>query len=161
LGIDSNEENLARFRAAREARGGSTTNADTTPGLRGRNEITVTQTGPEVSTDPLSYLQEALRPPAEGEKQIQGTLVRLECDAKGILFVIQVADRIIKLRSKNFENVQITAFTNDAGTEITCGPRKPANPVVVCYQPTSDLKAKHYGEMRSLEFVPKDFKLKS
>ena len=160
-GIVSNEENLARFRADREARRGSTPNADTTPGLLGRNEVTVTQTGPEVSTDPFSYLQEALRPPAEGEKQIQGTLLRLECDAKGILFVIQLSDRIIKLRSRTFENVQITAFTNDAGTEITCGPRKPANPVVVCYQPTNDPKAKHDGEMRSLEFVPKDFKLKS
>ena len=160
-GIVSNEENLARYRAAREARVASTASSDQTPGSRRRNEVIVEQTGPQVSTDPFSYLQEALRPPAEGEKQIQGTLLRLECDAKGILFVIQLADRIIKLRSKTFENVQITAFTNDAGTEITCGPRKPANPVVVCYQPTSDLKAKHDGEMRSLEFVPKDFKLKS
>ena len=70
-GIVINEENLARYHAAREARSSSTAKEGTTPGLRGENEVTVSMTGPEVVTDPFSYLQEALRPPAEGEKQIR------------------------------------------------------------------------------------------
>jgi hypothetical protein len=110
-------------------------------------------------TDPLSYLQDALRQPAAGEKQVQGTLLRLECDAKGITFIVQLADRVIKLRTSKFEDLRITAFTADAGSEISCGPRKPANPVVVCYVPTTDLRARYDGDLRSVEFVPNDFKL--
>ena len=76
----------------------------------------------EIPLDPFAYLQEALRLPATGEKQVQGVLLRLDCDAKGIFFVVQLADRVIKLRTSKFENIQITAFTSDAGAEITCGP---------------------------------------
>lgn len=56
---------------------------------------------------------------------------------------------------------QIRAFTADAGSEISCGLRKPANPVVICYVPTTDLKARYDGHLRSVEFVPNDFKLQS
>jgi len=161
-GIAAQEENLARYRAATEGRNSSTGGSDTTPRLRRRSGASGTEevSGVEVDTDPLSSLQEALRLPLEGEKQIQGILLRLDCDAKGILFVIQAGDRVIKVRTSRFENIQITSFTNDAGSEINCGPRKTLNPVVVCYQPVSDPKAKYDGELRSLEFVPNEFKLK-
>ena len=128
---------------------------------RGEENVITAEQEVEVSTDPFSYLQEALREPGPGEKQVLGTLLRLECDAKGIMFVVQLADRLIKLRTSKFEGIQITAFSSDAGTEITCGPRKPQNAVVVCYVPATDPKAKYEGELRSVEFVPKDFKLKS
>jgi len=136
------EEKLARYRAAKEARG----NAPNTD---------------EILNDVVGGLNEALRQPAAGEKQVQGTLLRLECDAKGIMFVVQLADRVIKLRTSKFENIRITAFTADAGSEITCGPRKPVNPVVICYVPTTDPKARYDGDLRSVEFVPSDFKLQS
>ena len=136
------EEKLARYRASKEARG----NAPNTD---------------EILNDVVGGLNEALRQPAAGEKQVQGTLLRLECDAKGIMFVVQLADRVIKLRTSKFENIRITAFTADAGSEITCGPRKPVNPVVICYVPTTDPKARYDGDLRSVEFVPSDFKLQS
>ncbi|MFZ0063965.1 MAG: tetratricopeptide repeat protein [Pyrinomonadaceae bacterium] len=136
------EEKLARHRAAKEARGNAP-NKD------------------EILNDVVGGLNEALRQPAAGEKQVQGTLLRLECDAKGIMFVVQLADRVIKLRTSKFENIRITAFTADAGSEITCGPRKPVNPVVICYVPTTDPKARYDGDLRSVEFVPSDFKLQS
>jgi hypothetical protein len=37
--------------------------------------------------------------------------------------------------------------------------RKPENAVVVSYLPGNDLRAKTEGTIRSLEFVPNDFKL--
>src|SRR5687768_14023188 len=39
--------------------------------------------------DPSFYLRDVLRKPAAGETQLQATLLRLECDAKGIVFVVQ------------------------------------------------------------------------
>jgi predicted Zn-dependent protease len=146
--LASREEQQARYEALRNSAG-----ASGPPRLR---ESTVV----EAPTDPASFLRAALRKPGDGEKQIQGTLVRIECDAKGITFIVKLDDRMLKLRSASFDNIQIVAFTTDVSGEITCGPRKPENPVVICYTPTTDPKAKFDGTMKSIEFVPKDFSLK-
>ena len=116
----------------------------------------------EVKIDPYSYLQEALRKPDKGEKQVLGVLTRIDCDARsGITFVIKVGDRTLRLRTDRFENVQITTFTPDVAGDITCGIRKPENLVVMCYVPIKAPRAKAGGTAKSLEFVPRDFKLKS
>ena len=52
------------------------------------------------------------------------------------------------------------SFSEDAGNEITCGLRKTQNNVVVAYVPLTDPRAKVDGVLKSLEFVPPDFKLK-
>jgi tetratricopeptide (TPR) repeat protein len=150
------EEEEARFKAMQDsvsAAGGS-----------GAPRLTINGTATDVERnvppDPSSYLREALRKPSDGEKRVQGSLVRIECDAKGITFVLKVDDRLVKLRTDRFENVQIVAFTTEVGGEITCGPRKPENLVVVCYVPNTDVRARFEGTIESIEFVPKDFKLK-
>lgn len=127
----------------------------------GNNSPMIVESGalvPEVK-DPAHYLREALRKPAEGETQVEGTLVRLDCDAKGITFVVKVGERLLRLHAESFEQLDITTFSSDVAGEITCGPRKPENTVVVCYVPASDAR-KVDGTIKSLEFVPQDFKLK-
>jgi len=78
-----------------------------------------------------------LRQPGDGEKRLQGSLVRIECDAKGITFVVKVDDRLIKLHTDRFDNVQIVAFTTEVNGEISCGPRKPENAIVIAMFPTA------------------------
>ena len=148
--ISTIQEQYEKFRAARNQQAGEQ------PILK---ESVVTIDAPE-ARDPMFYLREALRKPADGETQIEGMLVRIDCDAKGIIFVVKVADSLLRLRAKSFEEMDITTFSPDVGGEITCGPRKPENLVVICYVPNADAKAKTDGTIRSLEFVPKDFKLK-
>ncbi|HEV7397717.1 MAG TPA: tetratricopeptide repeat protein, partial [Pyrinomonadaceae bacterium] len=114
-----------------------------------------------IQPDPSTLLREALRTPGEGEKQVQAVLVRIDCDAKGIIFTVKVEDRQIRLRADKFQNVSMVAFSSDAGQEITCGPRKPEATVVVCYLPAEDNRARVDGIIKSIEFVPKDFKLKA
>src|SRR6266480_702962 len=130
-------------------------------------------------SDPSAYLQEVLRKPAAGETQLQATLVRIDCDKKAITFTIKTGDRLLRLRTDSFDHVEITTYSPDVAGDITCGPRKPENMVVVCFVPSTDTKAsdtrarpntaraksadtaaKPEGTIRSLEFVPKDFKLK-
>jgi tetratricopeptide (TPR) repeat protein len=146
------EQQLERYKSAREE---ARKKQSSTTGL------TVVSTGdaPAAVLDPSSYLREALRSPETDEKQIQGLLLRVECDAKGISFFIQAGSATLKLRAAKFEDISIVAFTNDAGGEITCGQRKPPDAVVVCYVPTTDQRLKVDGKLTSLEFVPKDFKL--
>jgi len=110
--------------------------------------------------DPSSYLRDALRTPQAGETQAQGKLVRIDCDQKGITFVVKLADRQIKLRTSSFQSVDMTSFSADSGGQISCGPRKLENNVVVSYVATTDSRLKVDGVAKSLEFVPPDFKLK-
>lgn len=153
--LSSREEQMARFEEMKKS---AETNGLGPPRLT-RREATGQDPAAQ-PVDPYSYLEEALRKPGEGETQIQGTLIRLDCDAKGITFAVKLEDRLLRLHTDRFENMTITAYTTDAGGEITCGPRKPENPVVVCYVPTGNARAKTDGVIKSLEFVPKEFKLK-
>ena len=111
--------------------------------------------------DPSAALRESLRSPAAGETQALGQLTRIDCDARGITFTVRISGRLLKLKTDNFAHVQIVTFSEDAQGEITCGPRKPENGVVVCYLPETSASAKSNGVIKSLEFVPPDFKLKA
>ena len=150
------DERKARFEAMRNA----ASTDDRGPRLSRPAGATEAPLVAELS-DPFANLREALRKPNDGEKRVQGTLIRIDCDAKGITFIVKVDDRLLKLRTDRFESMQIVAFTSEAGREINCGPRKPENAVVMCYVPATDARAKVDGTAKSLEFVPKDFKLKS
>jgi predicted Zn-dependent protease len=110
--------------------------------------------------DPAAVLRESLRKPAAGEKQIQGTLTRIDCDAKGITFIVKIADRLLKLSTDSFQRVNIVTFSKDTRGEITCGPRKPESNVVVAYIPSTAPRSKVDGVIKSVEFVPRDFTLK-
>jgi len=116
---------------------------------------------PVVETfDPAEALRSSLRKPATGETQAQGALTRIDCDAKGIIFVVKINERLFKLHTDRFEHLEIVSFSEDAGNQITCGPRKPENNVVVAYVPATDARAKIDGSLKSVEFVPPDFQLK-
>jgi tetratricopeptide (TPR) repeat protein len=149
--IASIEEQEASFRDARQRSSSERPVLMTTR----QNENT-----DALPADPSSYLRDALRKPQAGETQVQGRLVRIDCDQKGMTFVVRIEDRMIKLRSTSFESVDMTSFSADSGGEITCGPRKPENNVVVSYVASSDSRLKVDGVAKSLEFVPPDFKLK-
>jgi len=101
-----------------------------------------------------------LRAPGAGETQLQATLLRIECDAKGITFVVQTAGGLLRLRTPTFDDVEITTYDTSVKGEITCGERKPANGVIVDYVPNTDKRIKADGIIKSIEFVPADFKLK-
>lgn len=139
------EEQLARIHAASEVR---------SSGLRSSTADAV-----EYSYDPAAVLRESLRRPAAGEAQAQGTLARVDCDSKGITFTVKVNGKILRLRTDSFRNVGLRSFSEDAGRELTCGPRKPQNNVIVAYLPLTDTHAKIDGTAKSFEFVPPDFKL--
>lgn len=148
--IASIEEQIARFRAAgNEQRVGS-------PGRAWLQETEIIE-----NPDPSSLLREALRKPRAGEMQVQGILARIDCDAKGIVFIVKVGNRLLRVKTDSFANMNITSFAASAGGEITCGLRKPEDDVVVNYVPAADARAKIDGVAKSIEFVPNDFKLKT
>jgi tetratricopeptide (TPR) repeat protein len=119
-----------------------------------------TTPAPQPASDPSAYLREVLRPVAEGETQLQGTLLRIECEGKLIVFLVKVGDQTLRLRAGSFDDVEITTYNPEVKGDITCGPRKMEESVVVCFKPITDKRLKADGTIASLEFVPKDFRLK-
>jgi hypothetical protein len=126
------------------------------------NDIVVTQTvNTSVSSDPSSYLRDVLRKPGDGEKQLQAILLRIDCDGKNIFFVVKAGEQTLRLRTNSFEDMEITTYDPKVQGEITCGVRKPENAVLVCFVPQLDKRLKTDGVIKSIEFVPADFKLES
>ena len=116
---------------------------------------------PSPPPDPSSYLREALRQPKAGETQVQGTLLRIECDAKGMVFVVQAEATLLRLRATGgVSDIELTTYDPSIRGNIGCGERKPANAVVIAYVVNADAKLKINGTLKSIEFVPSDFKLK-
>ena len=109
--------------------------------------------------DPSAELRDALRIPDSGETQVQGILQSIECEQGGLVFVVKTKDRLLRLRVETFQQVRRVTYTSDVRGSLTCGVRQPANPVVVCYVPGVDKRAKVDGVLDSVEFVPADFNL--
>jgi tetratricopeptide (TPR) repeat protein len=153
--IIANEGQVARLSAFNQ---NPTGNANS----MGPSKTSETSPPPPVvdGTDPSWYLREALRQPEAGETHTQGTLLRIECDARGVTFVVQVGDKTLRLKNRDFDAISITTYTQDATGEIDCSTKKADSNVVIAYVPSADAKAKFDGEIRAVEFVPKDFKLK-
>jgi tetratricopeptide (TPR) repeat protein len=129
-------------------------------GFSGAVQDATTSTRPDPN-DPSSYLREVLRPPAPDEKQLQATLVRVDCEAKGPVFVFQTEEGLLRLRADGFEQIELTTYSPEVKGDLSCGLRRPENLVVLCYVASTDKRSKTDGTVRSIEFVPKDFQLKS
>jgi Tfp pilus assembly protein PilF len=165
--LQTMEENNARYEEAKKF---AAANSNRVPGLVTVSSDPVGAPVPSAGSPPTitpappsdasSYLREVLRAPGAGETQIQATLLRIECDAKGIFFVVQTASGVLRLRTASFDEIEITTYDTSVKGDITCGERKPANSVVVDYLPTPDKRLKTDGVIKSIEFVPADFKLK-
>jgi tetratricopeptide (TPR) repeat protein len=152
--LNAFEKQLAEFEAASKAAEARRESDTSKPG------IIVIETTPAAPSDPSAYLREVLRAPAAGETQLQAKLIRIECDAKGMIFVVQTATGELRLKARSFDDIELTTYSPDVKGEIGCGPRKPENVVVVCYLPNSDKRLKVDGVLKSIEFVPANFKLK-
>ena len=152
--IKSYEDRIAEYKARPTSE----------PGLQKQSEAAVGAETVQPEMTPADYLREALRPVETGEERIQGLFIKLDCDSKGTAyFVVQAGDRLYRIRATSMERVQMIAYTPDAGSEVSCGPRKIQNNVVLTYRPSKDakdLKAKIDGDAIAVELVPKDFVLK-
>jgi tetratricopeptide (TPR) repeat protein len=153
--LKSYEDRMSQMNAARS--GGSDVTIVEEPRRNNANEK---EDAPMSMNDAL---REHLRPLEAGEQHIQGTFLKLDCDSKGVAyFNIQAADRLYRIRAAVLQRVQLTAYTPTTGN-VSCGPRKDPENVVITFRPTADpkdAKAKVDGDAIAVELVPKDFSLK-
>lgn len=171
--IRNYREQVARLKAARDEAGGAGAEvavAEGPPRLVKREDL---DEEPErrpgdrgKSPDQLAEeammeaIRGALRRPEAGEARALGLLTHIECDAKGVTFVVRAGARALRLTSRDFNDLRLMAFTPEAGDSLTCGPRRKATPVVVTYRAAAAVaRARTDGAAVALEFVPANFKL--
>jgi len=118
----------------------------------------IEDTPPDEDLTP-STLDDVLRMPEPGERQLQGELLHVECHSDGLVFVVKTTAGLLRLKSADFSSVQLTTFDTRVRGHLSCGTVKPQNSVVVCYLPEKDRKASTDGVLRSIQFVPVDFHL--
>jgi len=130
--------------------------------LKNRPQVSVVaeETVITQSSDPSSSLREVLKKPRDGETQILAKLVKIECEVRNVIvFVVQTPSGLLRLRTNSFTGINIVTYTSEVTGDISCGPRKPVNAVVINYISNTDKRSKSDGILKSVEFVPSDFKL--
>jgi tetratricopeptide (TPR) repeat protein len=128
---------------------------------RGRGNGVAESQDMEITLDPVAELEEALRKPAAGEHRVVGNLIRIDCGPKTIVFTIQVGESLMKVQTESFKEMSFRTFTQTTRGEITCGVRKNSEPVVVTYRRVGESRTPAAGTAITMEFVPKEFRLKA
>jgi tetratricopeptide (TPR) repeat protein len=96
-----------------------------------------------------------LRRLAEGEKQVEGLLVDIDCTGTQMTLSIKVEETVLILRASSAESVQFVSFTPGVSGKLTCGPQKTPSQVRVIYRPLPPAsgKVKIVGEPVRVEFL--------
>jgi hypothetical protein len=162
LSVKNVPQKTGSQRSARRRKRRATAPAANSNASTSAPQPTQTPTRLPTSQGPLSQISYELpiKQPRAGEERMQGLLMRVDCESRGVTFIVGVGDRQLKLRTSNLNLVKFTTYTPEVSGEVTCGARKPANNTVIIYRPAKDASSRFNGELVSVEFVPKDFKLK-
>jgi tetratricopeptide (TPR) repeat protein len=150
--IDMSQETEARFKEGRAGDPSAPGMIIIGPGSDGQV--------PSAEEAYAAALEQILPKPKEGEVRVRGQLIKIDCGSNGVTLVMQTDGRPLSLGTTDFEGVQFTSFNPGMGGQISCGQRKPIDEVVVVYRTSKVAKLKVEGEVLSVTFVPKDFKLK-
>jgi predicted Zn-dependent protease len=106
----------------------------------------------------LESINQGLRRPLNDEIRVLGYLIKVECRADGVEYFVKVGEKILKLASKNFENLILVSFAREMNNvQLGCESIKNETFAVVTYQPSKNA-LRTEGEVLSIEFVPQNFK---
>ncbi|MEQ1644880.1 MAG: hypothetical protein ABL959_15635, partial [Pyrinomonadaceae bacterium] len=110
----------------------------------------------------MSAIRDSLRKPSDGEKREIGFVDRVECTGKSYVFHLRTTAKTYKLSTDDPRKLIFKIFAPDlAGIRMECGAKAVEYPVVFVFNEKLDLKGGGGGEIISLEFVPKAFKLEN
>jgi len=157
--VSDYETRLAQFKSLQASR--SEQNSPGPPKLRSRTTDSTNSNegaGDDDSSQDVTITRPSFRKPEEGQSQLKGQLVKIECGAKGIVLDINDGQRTFRFAKGSLTAIKFISYVADMGSEITCGPRNPANYVIVTFKPPTNKASKSDGDPVVLEFIPKESK---
>jgi hypothetical protein len=106
----------------------------------------------------MRSLNEALRVPGAGEKRLVGTIAKIECRPRSIVYTIASDEGSFQLSSKDFQELIVTNLLEDHDGEIGCKANLAGINTVLSYKPSAGTASPVRGQLVSVEFVPKAFR---
>lgn len=108
----------------------------------------------------MQSLNEALRKPRAGEKRVFGTLSKIDCDGKNVVYTVKAGSDSLRLATDSIDDVILTGFTPEfVNLQFGCGNLKNDMFAVVTFRAkASGSISEINGELVALEFVPKKFR---
>ncbi len=108
----------------------------------------------------LESLNEALRKPGKGEKRLLGFITKIDCQPGQMIFSIKSGNQVFLLKSDSFDTFSLISYSRELiDSELGCGLLKTENFAVITFRPNAEAKSKVTGEIISIEFVPKTFRI--
>lgn len=152
--ISSIEEREAQALAEREstdaiARAASAPSQSERPAANGDASST-----PDADSQPA--FQQVFLPQREGEEQVSGQLLSIDCNEQGVTMMVKAGMRTLKLQNNELRRIRFVSFSPEMRGRIGCGPRNPSTPVVVSYRAAKDIRSKTDGEVTAIAFIPKE-----
>lgn len=143
VSVANREEYVARVKALNEKIAADAAKEDVPPGVL--QPCDAPQPGPHLKK--LRFTGE----------QLCGLLVRIECEEKGVILIVEAGGRTFRLRNDSLNKIRFVTYTADIRGQVTCGQFAQAAPVLVTYRPVSNAAGQTDGEVIAVEFVPKEW----
>ncbi len=94
----------------------------------------------------------------EGERRALGVFEAVQCDPKGVVFVVRTSERtVVRARAAKFDDVEFLAYRTLASTSINCGAQKPAMDVYLTWRPPHGENDATEGTATAIEVLPEGF----
>ena len=94
-----------------------------------------------------------LRRAGDGERQVTGLLLAIECPRAGISLVVEHEGKTSRVAVTSFDAVEFITYRADQAGSISCGERPDDEDVIVTYRPGAN--GEMLGEAVAVEFLPK------
>lgn len=110
--------------------------------------------------DATGNVQIGLHKPAEGEKQVRGSLIRIDCiSGKSGVIVVKAGEKLYRFYKPDMNGIRFVSFTTEMplGGKIGCGAVKNQPEAILTFRDLKDKTTKYDGEVFIIEFISKDF----
>jgi len=107
----------------------------------------------------LISINQELRKPLESEKRLLGSIQKIECKP-GVVYTIKTENETFSLVSKDFQGLEVNVFIPEANdVAIGCGSSFSNLLALITYKDRAIPKSTARGDLVSVEFVPKNFRI--
>ena len=119
----------------------------------GRNEFYNNAAADEAHSEAVRSHRPRLARRFNGTR-LQGMLTNIQCTDEGATLTVQAGERTVRLRSDSLNRIMFVTYVALSRRVMNCGPREPANAVVVTFLPLRHPHAGLAGEVVAVEFIP-------
>jgi tetratricopeptide (TPR) repeat protein len=107
----------------------------------------------------MRALNEILRKPAAGEHRVRGSVQRIDCRRRPLLYSIKTATETFTVTTKDFDALYLRAYDPAAmKVSVGCDANLASFTALITFKSMPGIKGAPRGELIALEFVPSDFR---